>query len=500
MATHYPLNGIDLDFTKYEHRSISDREVIVNRIMQEYMSPESVKAAVYNKRYQDAKFNQIKSRDRELGLDMYLLYRMLRTDSSSSFIGAELQRLYLPSAGIFIDALNYYPLPEPEVTIGKVTLGLIEQYYLESEPSMRAWLGHHYRSHPDLVAKHKSGWTKDMKEHVKSYRPFSRTHYRYSLFSGGHHLRISTSSNVEFSIDPQFISTRWLGILISRHSSNPSRARNHSKSPAKPFHSVNTLCVRRGKPQRSSSLPPPDSWKTVALNTKDWKRDLEDGWIIYFPRRPLSELDKLSRRRSLSRTHIRAMFTNKPKVFEKKSTQKRAQGQIRNPCANCSQHSSHRSSACPLACGYCNSSFHKAYACPTKASNRCKCMPFPQYHTVFECQINCSRKCGCPSFPGSGHHKNAMLCSYRCCMCGAKGHSGRKCSLKKCPCGGDHLTQDCRWKVECPAKDCNFYLCHLHCRECGKKKDKTSKEHFVGRTCQDCLRNGKPVLEKVASE
>ncbi|KAI0109752.1 hypothetical protein F4814DRAFT_424512 [Daldinia grandis] len=500
MATHYPLNGIDLDFTKYEHRSISDRDVIVNRIMQEYMSPERVKAVVYNKRFdQDAKFHQIKSRDRELGLDIQLLSKMLRTDNNSPFAGAELQRLFLPSAGIFIGTLKYYVLTEPDVTVSKAILGLVERYYLESEPSMRAWLGHLYRSRPDLVATHKSGWAKDMKDQLKSYGPFSKTHYCYSLFSGGHHLRINASSNVEFSIDPQFISRRWLSILKFRLPPNLPQACNHSKSPAKTFHFVNTGCVHRGRPQRSRSLPPSDAWDTAALNIKDtW--DIEDKWIIYFPRRPLSELDKLSRRRSLSRTHIRAMFTNRPKVFEKKPAQKRVQGQIRNPCANCSQYSSHRSSACPLGCGYCNSPSHKASACPTKASNRCKCMPFPQYHTAFECHIYCSRKCGCPSIPGLGHHRNAMLCSHRCCMCGAKGHSGRECSLKKCPCGGNHLTQDCRWKVECPAKNCNFYLCHLHCRECGKKKNGASKGRFVGRTCQDCLRNGKPVLEKVASE
>ncbi|OTB09898.1 hypothetical protein K445DRAFT_323492 [Daldinia sp. EC12] len=499
MSIHYPLNGIDLDFSKYEHRSISYRDVMVNRIMQEYMSPRRVRPDVYENGFdEDVRFGQIKGRDRKLGLDMQILSGMLKTDHNSSFTGVELRHLFLSRAGARLDPLSYFFLAEPLPTVGEVASGLVERYYLESEPSIRAWLDYLCRSQPGFLAAPKPIWKKDAKQHIKSYGSILRINYCYSLFSGGRRLRINTPSGVEFCIDPQFISRRWLNLLRYQLPQKSPPIYNHHKNSIKTVHVVNTGCVRRGRPQRSSSLPTPNSWNTAALSIRDMK-DIEDKWIIYFPRRPLSELDKLSRRRSLSRAHIRAMFADKPKVFEKNPSQKQSPGKPGNPCANCSQYKSHRSSACPAGCGYCNSPAHKAYACSIKASNRCKCMPFPQYHTAFECDIKCSRKCGCPSPPGSGHHKNAMLCSYRCCMCGAKGHSGRACSLKKCPCGGNHLTQDCRWKVECPAGNCSFYLCHLHCRECGKKKSKGSKEQFVGRTCQDCLRNGKPVLGKATS-
>ncbi|KAI1463093.1 uncharacterized protein F4812DRAFT_448013 [Daldinia caldariorum] len=495
MSKHYPLNGIDLDFSKYEHRPISYRDVIVNRIMQEYMWPKRVKSFIYEKAFEeDSAFGQIKGRDRELGLDMQVLSKVLKTDYSSSFAGLELRYLYSWPAGALPRPLGYLLLAEPLPIVGKIALGLVERYYLESEPSIRAWLGYLFRSRSSSLAAHQSGWKKDLDRHVKGYESVKRTDYRYSLFSGGHRFRINTVNDLEFYIDPQFVSSRWLSILQYQLFPSTAPAYSHPKSSTRMKHLVNTRCVRRGRPQRSSSLPALHTWNTAALNIQ-YRVDCEDRWIIYFPRRPLSELDKLSRRRSLSRAHIRAMFTDKPKVFEEPS-QKQPKEKPGSLCANCSQDRNHRPSACPMGCGYCNSSAHKAHTCPIKASNRCKCMPFPQYHTCFDCDVNCSRKCGCPSLPGSGHHKNAMLCSYRCCMCGAKGHSGRKCSLKKCPCGGNHLTQDCRWKVECPAKNCNFYLCHLHCRECGKKKDKASKEKFVGRTCQDCLRNGKPVLAK----
>ncbi|KAI8956784.1 hypothetical protein F5Y11DRAFT_133476 [Daldinia sp. FL1419] len=495
MTKHYPLNGIDLDFDKYEHRPISNRDIIVNRILREYMFPKKVKAAIYDKRSdQDAEFHQIKSRDRELGLDMQVLSRMLKTDYNSSFI--DLQRLYFYPTTIFLDILNYYNLAEPRAMLGKVILGLIERYYLESEPCMGAWLGYLTRFRPDIAATQKSSWAKATKEHLKNYRPAPRKNNCSPLFSGRHHPRTSALSNVEFCIDPQFITAQWLGIYkLPLQPPNRPQTHNYSRVTVESFSPVNTACVSRGRPRRSRSMPLLDSWSTAALDIKD--KNLQDKWIIHFPRRPLSELDKLSRRRSLSRSHIRAMFTDKPKIFEKRPARKKAQGEVQKPCANCSQNTSHRPSTCPSKCGYCNSPSHKAFVCPTKARNRCKCSPFPQYHTAFECHINCSRRCGAPSPPSQGHHKNAMLCTYRCCMCGAKGHSGRECSLKKCPCGGKHLTQDCRWKVECPAKDCNFYLCHLHCRECGKKKSK--KCQFIGKTCQDCLRNSIPVSGKITS-
>ncbi|KAI1801071.1 hypothetical protein F4811DRAFT_535902 [Daldinia bambusicola] len=483
MSKHYPLNGIDLDFSRYEHRPISYRDVIVNRIMHEYMWPKKVKSVVYEKIFEgDVAFAQIKGRDRELGLDMQVLSSVLKTDHS-----VELRYVHLWCPGAPPEPLRWCLSAGPSPTVGKITLGLVERYYLESEPTIRAWLRYLFRSQSSFLTASRPAWKEDAKRHVKGYESVTRTDYCYSLFSGGHRFRINTPYDLELCIDPLFVSVLKFQLLPKS-----AQAYDQPKNSARKKHLVNARFVREGRPQRSSSLPAFHTWNTAALN-------IEGVVIIYFPHCPLSELDKISRRRSLSRTHIRAMFTDKPKVFEKPS-RKRPKGKPESLCANCSQYRNHRSSACPMGCGYCNSSAHKAHTCPTKASNRCKCMPFPQYHTAFDCDIKCSRRCGCPSLPGSSRHKNAMLCSYRCCMCGANGHSGRKCSLKKCPCGENHLTQDCRWKVECPAQNCSFYLCHLHCRECGKKKDKASKEQFVGRTCQECLRNGKPVSAKAESE
>ncbi|KAK6957242.1 hypothetical protein Daesc_000024 [Daldinia eschscholtzii] len=114
---------------------------MVNRIMQEYMSPRRVRPDVYENGFdEDVRFGQIKGRDRKLGLDMQILSGMLKTDHNSSFTGVELRHLFLSRAGARLDPLSYFFLAEPLPTVGEVASGLVERYYIESEPSIRAWL------------------------------------------------------------------------------------------------------------------------------------------------------------------------------------------------------------------------------------------------------------------------------------------------------------------------------------------------------------------------
>ncbi|KAI1097722.1 hypothetical protein F4804DRAFT_326713 [Jackrogersella minutella] len=486
MALHYPLNGLNLDFSRYEHRPLGARDIMVNRIMEDYMAPKRVKGVVYQRPFKVFDFTQIKGRDRSLGLDMQILSKILHTHYNWSFTPRELSRLFEPPLTIFLDFTTVFLMVDTQVTLGAVILGLIERHYLESNPSMRIWLKHYYSYCSSPI--HGPGWKKDVVEHLKSLRPAGEEQYRQSLYSGGHYLPINIPSNVQFSIDPCFVGAPRFNILKLEFSTTFRKNKMARKPGSRKIPLGDLASLHRGRPQRSSSVPICATWGIAAIQNLNSHRD--EKWGIFFPRRPLSELDKLSRRRSLSRTHIREMFTDKPEWFQEEPMEG-----IKHPCGNCAQYT-HRTKNCPSQCGFCGSIFHKANACPVKSSNRCKCRPFPQCHTALECYVRCSRPCGCPHHLGHFKHKNAMLCSYRCCMCGIKGHSGRKCSLKKCPCGGQHLTQDCRWKVECSAKDCNFYLCRLHCRECGRKKERGSSDHFVGRTCQDCLRNGQPVLNK----
>ncbi|KAI2618081.1 hypothetical protein GGS26DRAFT_392824 [Hypomontagnella submonticulosa] len=480
MATHYPLNGIDLDFRRYEHRPLGARDIMVNRIMEDYMNPKRIKPYMYSGLFDlELLFNPIKGRDRELGLDMQILWKLLKTKYHWPSVAEEARRIYLPAIDVFFQYLGYSVVREIPTAFETIILDMVERHYVESDPLMQTWLKHFNACYASKRNPGRQDWKKTMVEHMKELQKNAEVHQCYSLYSGDHQVPVHVPRDIRFSIDPCFTGIARLDtVLLSRDS-------------ARPYDSVRRVTmydlegVKRGRPKRSSSAPLYDAWSTAQFQGIHMPR------TIFYPRRPLALLDKLSRRRSLSRTHIRAMFTDKPKWFREKP-RKQIRKDIKHPCTNCAQRT-HLTKDCPSCCGYCRSTDHKANICPVKASNRCKCMPFPQYHLAGECPVRCSRRCGCPDHPGHFKHKNAMLCNYRCCMCGTKGHSGRKCSMKECPCGEQHLTQDCRWKVECPAKDCNYYLCRLHCRECGKKKEKGSQDQFVGRTCQDCLGNGIPV-------
>ncbi|KAK4640755.1 hypothetical protein QC761_606405 [Podospora bellae-mahoneyi] len=108
---------------------------------------------------------------------------------------------------------------------------------------------------------------------------------------------------------------------------------------------------------------------------------------------------------------------------------------------------------------------HFAPGCPKAKNNRCKCMPFPVYHTAKRCTVKCCPGCG---HPDPGRHKgNAMMCTYRCFMCGIRNsHAGKDCRLKRCRWGGAHLGQDHGWNPTCRKKGCDRFLCGVHCQGC----------------------------------
>ncbi|KAI0161862.1 hypothetical protein GGR52DRAFT_143210 [Hypoxylon sp. FL1284] len=498
MAKHYPLNGVDLDFGRYHHRPLGARDIMVNRIMEDFMGPRYSTSDIYERTFtldgtSHPFFAPFKRRVRDLGLDIQVLEKLLDTDHNWSFTEYDFDRLYGQEA-LYWSLLTGTLWPERPAPLEDIILGLVERHYLEANPSMAIWLKYFHNCYSERVPRKAApGWRKDMISHLKTFQPFSATNYRRALYSGGYNFPITGLSNVQFTIEPNFIGAPWLELVARQHIFGIGRVCATDREI--PLIKVPNLY--RNGPKRSRSEPPPSSWSAASINGLD-RLDRPDKYVIHYPRRSLIQLDKLSRRRSLSRTHIRTMFRDKPECkYDKGVRKKRSRPEHKRSCGNCAQ-PGHLTSQCQSTCGYCGSATHKAGDCQIKASNRCKCRPFPQFHKASNCYVRCSRRCGCPYTLGHHHHKNAITCSYRCCMCGIKSHSGRQCSLKKCPCGEQHLTQDCRWKVECPAKDCNFYLCHVHCRECGKKKSKDSAKQFVGRTCQDCLKNGQPVSAKAS--
>ena len=232
------------------------------------------------------------------------------------------------------------------------------------------------------------------------------------------------------------------------------------------------------------------------------------AYDVYIPTMSLSEIDRRSRRRSLSRRHIKDMFKqrNIPRPEPPRD------GVNLRVCENCKD-TRHATLECRAPCGFCgapgrfahyetyqaireevshrefnifragyHSHLHFAPTCPVARESRCKCMPFPTFHTADRCSVPCRRDCGNRHSVGSFQHKNAMTCRSRCCMCGIRGHSGKECRLKKCRCGEAHLGQDCGWNPTCKIPGCDRYLCGMHCQDCG-----SLERPFVGKRCWKCL-------------
>ncbi|KAI0106154.1 hypothetical protein GGR51DRAFT_518008 [Nemania sp. FL0031] len=456
MSSHYPLNGVDLDFRRYAHRPFEGRDVLISRIVEDLFNPRRISPRTYDKLIGLPRgFGLVKTQDRELGLDLQVMWRLLELDWSDF------------------------------ITLQEAIIRLLQAHYFERDPLIhQAMKCFSYSNHDPKTA---SNWRQDMIAHLALFRKASLVRHRLSLFSG--HSQLSCNQgpwNGILSLGSCFITLPWADLGLSWQ----KRLQREAKRPE---YWTGSDVLHHRVFARSQSVPPEGSWGIATPSPKyGHRREGNIPFVAFFPLKPLSQLDKHSRRRSLSRSHIRAMFKDKAEWIIKDTM---PDDPPEHPCSNCGQFS-HRTRDCLSCCGYCNSDEHSARNCTLKPENRCKCQPFPQFHRASQCHVPCSRRCGAPHPPGTFKHMSAMLCSHRCCMCGIKGHSGKKCSLKRCPCGEQHLTQDCRWKVECIVKGCDYYLCSLHCKECGRKREKGQENTFVGRTCQACLGNGIPVSMK----
>jgi len=542
MALHYPLNGVDLDFERYVHQPLGARDIFINRITRDLLEVRRIPPKIYVKEMKPRirNFGFVKYYDRELALDIHVMWRLLllqwpgQNARDTIDLNERHFRPLLRSDTPRYGVPDRTPMPaqRPGIssTLEEMIIYFVQIHHFQRDPVLQ-----HLTLTQDRAAK-SHHWKPDMIAHLGWFKKASLTHHQSSVFSGSFRLASKYGPlNAKLPTGPFFAAIEWERLGPYRDFERPKKC---PLSLRDEFNRTGFLTqpksapFRRRMPVRSQSVPVTERWGVASL-TGDRRENRPDDddenpnytryytvghvrYVVFFPLKRLSELDKRSRRRSLSRSHIRAMFTdkkpywiisdsdanpnsaNKNKYYgSSNGQQQQAHTQTqtqRHPCGNCAQYT-HKTKHCPSHCGYCGSWEHKAHACTMKVENRCKCMPFPQFHRSSLCWARCSRRCGNPHPPGDFRHKNAMLCNYRCCMCGARGHSGRKCAVKRCPCGRQHLTQDCRWKVECPAPGCSFYLCALHCRECGRKREKGggAENAFVARTCRDCLGNGVPV-------
>lgn len=489
MARHYPLHE-ELPFERYEHRALGARDVMVHRIMETYMFPRKVKASVLDVPVDhDFVLYPVKGQDVGTALDIHCVQRMLMTEWD-----------VMAPMLVWSKSLPDWRPPPPRFQelrrVGDMMLDLVQRHFLEvADPSLRVLLRHLKHYHIHTSADPGRGWKDAMIQHLKSYQRHAMEHQWCSLFSGAVHPALN---DTRFLSDDFIISipqTRLYAHLLYKlgweRSVGIPRDQSYPLEWKYELHDI--PCLSRGRRLRRNSQPPPGSWTTSDILGPNNDAILWPYWVIHIPIRRLSELDKMSRRRSLSQTHIRNMFRASPRSSSPSHRNSNAQ---LHPCTNCGLFT-HTSRKCQVPCGYCGKDTHQAPQCPVRASNRCRCRRFP-CHTASNCTVRCSRRCGNAFPPGHNKHLNAMTCANRCCMCGVRGHSGRECAFKKCQCGRQHLTQDCRWKVECPRRGCERYLCTLHCAGCGKKR--AARSEFVGGRCAACLADESPVRPRADSD
>ncbi|KAI0133008.1 hypothetical protein BJ170DRAFT_680878 [Xylariales sp. AK1849] len=224
---HYPLNE-DFDFESYEHRPLGVRDMMVHHIMENYMFPGKVKRrTLHQKVAVQFGFGPIKSEDRELGLDLQLVEKMLLSEwdkymdfrdilEPPIFLIEKLIRHVRASktedTDQFISGLLVGPLVP---RLHEMVLGLVQRHYLEvTDPSLRMLLGHMKSYHIRPTPNPPPGWKGDMIEHLKSYKPSSMMHQRYQVFSGGFQPPANRPGEMEFSVDPYIT---WSAKAHSEH-------------------------------------------------------------------------------------------------------------------------------------------------------------------------------------------------------------------------------------------------------------------------------------------
>ncbi|KAK8035655.1 hypothetical protein PG993_010650 [Apiospora rasikravindrae] len=152
-------------------------------------------------------------------------------------------------------------------------------------------------------------------------------------------------------------------------------------------------------------------------------------------------------------------------------------------CDNCCEHHPPSQMGCEQSqCGVCGGD-HAAWACSKEDSARCQCQYYPR-HDTHNCHVRC-RKCFVED--GSVHDVHACIQpNASCCaLCGGT-HAVNACKKQRCMGLGSgesgcshvehHYYQDCP-EMACPATDCTYTECQVHCNVCGFEmfKDPTHK-------------------------
>ncbi|OIW28673.1 hypothetical protein CONLIGDRAFT_681618 [Coniochaeta ligniaria NRRL 30616] len=388
-VAHYPLD-IPLPDYIYEHRPVSARDLMLHRIMADFMTPTCVAPRTYEAHISyPAEFDPIKAQYHQLGMDLKLMRKMLFTSHYQDPPPPAKPQLHLTSWEFSQNKRVLQSVDKPVAgppnappTIGEEVIDLVQRYYFETDGAVpRLWLE---RQHPPRIPtgprasrngkaklrvdamdtftrlakgqqrRERKQWRDEDTEHLRRRNPARASDQSpnlESLYDGGPHLalvhrvlegdaageRLSKPSldNYHYTmaspatgpshtsstfwergppigalIQPRWCDRRDMGSYCSELShSGPDRVTGRGRPKTRFFEEdLSAEESTKNPPQpRCRSEPPPGSYCAAKLPDPGAKF-LPGKLMIMFPRLPLSLIDRRSRRRSLSRSHIANMF------------------------------------------------------------------------------------------------------------------------------------------------------------------------------------------------
>ncbi|KAK3352588.1 hypothetical protein B0T25DRAFT_478190 [Lasiosphaeria hispida] len=142
---HYPLDIPGAPFDRYEHRRLTARDLLVHRIMSDFMNPSRVTPETYGAYLKKPlNFNPISMQDRELGGDLRLLQKLIFTSFARQPPGKrdtlkiprKDDRKRLPAGRIPVEGPHNKP-----ATIADQVLDTVMRFYFEvDDAALRAWI------------------------------------------------------------------------------------------------------------------------------------------------------------------------------------------------------------------------------------------------------------------------------------------------------------------------------------------------------------------------
>ncbi|KAK0715257.1 hypothetical protein B0H67DRAFT_553820 [Lasiosphaeris hirsuta] len=649
-ARHYPVDIPNAPFDRYEHRRLTAQDILVHRIMADFMNPSRVTPGTYCAYLKKPpNFNPISMQDKELGGDLRLLQKLIFTSYAHQPPGKrdtlkipkQDVRGWLPAGRITVEGPHNKP-----ATIADQVLDTVMRFYFEvDDATLRAWIT---RSGPlrnndgprlhdgvppwrsrrlaGLTRQHAAVMYFNTSSNLETNRdcaPFSPTdrgalgklapkvHLQdyFLLYDGGaflpylrrgmdksagalngtsrrlkrghwtadeprHHAVYTPVWPERRGDGMRFImQSPWGDRDLDEHSLrqpyywkldlclNPSRGRNRdgiwSTGQYPAAEKWKDEGGRYGRPRRRcGSEPPPGSFAAADFPLPS-KFEIMARMEILYPRMTLRELDRRSRRRSLSRTRIEDMFdwnidlvdigaSSTPPLRETVSPisgpaltstegQSSTMPQYEPRCENCADRT-HHTTGCTSPCGHCgapnpsqrhltvlkslepdNNIGEYMWNHPTIPISNFYPNPDPNPddepprpgqhhhpHTAPNCPVKRENRCKCVSFPT---FHTAEHCGIPCRRCG--GGDGKGVAANHAPGTYQHRTAMlCRRRCcmcglrghsgrECRFRQCRCGGAHLG-QDCTWKptcRVPGCDRFLCGVHCRDCGNEEKPFVQ-----